>query len=82
MILTALADFKRPSPDIIEGEPEYEVESIINDRWIKIGRGRNQRQEHQYLVKWQGYPESDASWEGATSLKNTPLILEAYHHHH
>ena len=75
-------NFKRPPPDIIEGEPEYEVESIINDRWIKIGRGHNQRRERQYLVKWQGYPESNASWESATSLKNALLILKAYHHHH
>ena len=37
-------NFPRPPPDLIEGEEEYEVESIQNSRFF--------RRQLQYLVKW------------------------------
>src|SRR5258708_16325162 len=40
-------------PDLIEGEAEYEIEKIVDER--HTGRGRR----HQYLIKSQGYPHSD-----------------------
>jgi hypothetical protein len=45
----------RPPPDIIQGEEEYEVEAILDHRGGKHIR--------QYLIKWKGYPSSDATWE-------------------
>jgi hypothetical protein len=49
-------NYTRPPPDLIEGEEEYEVESILKSR--HHGRGR----KVQYLVKWKGYPDSDNEW--------------------
>jgi hypothetical protein len=46
---------ERPTPDIINDEPEYEVEAIVRNR--KIGKG------FQYKVKWKGYPNSENTWE-------------------
>jgi len=60
----------KPTPDLVEGEEEYEVEAIIAHR--KRGTG------YQYLVKWKGYPTSDNSWEPARHLTNALEILEEY----
>jgi hypothetical protein len=59
-----------PPPDIIQGEEEYEVEAILDHR------GGKRRQ--QYLVKWKGYPSSDATWEPRWALHHAPDIVNHY----
>jgi hypothetical protein len=59
----------RPSPEIIDGEPEYEVESILNHK----GKGATWK----YLVKWKGYDLSDATWEPEDNI-HAPLLVKAY----
>jgi hypothetical protein len=49
-------NYTRPPPDLIDGEEEYEIESILKSR--RYGRGR----KVQYLVKWKGYTDSDNEW--------------------
>jgi hypothetical protein len=49
-------NYTRPPPDLIDGEEEYEVETILKSR--RYGRGR----KVQYLVKWKGYADSDNEW--------------------
>jgi hypothetical protein len=61
-------NFPEPPPDLIEGEDEYEVDSIRDHR--KRGKGQ------QYLVKWKGY--SDETWEPEANLKNASEILKDY----
>jgi hypothetical protein len=63
-------NFTQPPPDLIEGEPEYEVEAIVAHR--KRGNG------YQYRVKWVGYPSSEDTWQNAESLKRAKEILQAY----
>src|SRR6202008_1556336 len=60
--------YARPPPDIIDGEPEYEVERILDERFS--GRARR----HEYLVLWKGYPLSDASWEPASGVHAPDLV--------
>jgi hypothetical protein len=50
------ANYQRPPPDLVEGEEEYEVETVLASR--RFGR----RKKLQYLVKWKGYPDSDNQW--------------------
>ena len=57
----------RPPPDIIEDNPEWEVERILDRRFR--GRGRSRRP--QYLVHWAGYPDSDDSWQPLRNLGNS-----------
>jgi hypothetical protein len=40
-------NFLEPPPDLIEGEPEWEVEMILGDRIHK--------KKKQYLIRWKGY---------------------------
>jgi len=53
-------DNLRPPPDVIEGEEEFKVETILDHRG---GKRKNRRQ---YLVKWVGYP--DTTWETRSNL--------------
>ena len=61
--LQIVPDNENPPPDsIIRGKPErYIPERILKQR---IRKG-----QLQYLVKWERYPESEATWEPADSLK-------------
>jgi hypothetical protein len=49
-------NFTWPAPELIDGEEEYSVERILDSWWF----GR--RRCLQYLVKWEGYPDSDNMW--------------------
>jgi hypothetical protein len=49
-------NFTRPAPELIDGEEEYSVERILDSRQF------SRRQRLQYLVKWEGYPDSDNMW--------------------
>ncbi|GAM24021.1 hypothetical protein SAMD00019534_071960 [Acytostelium subglobosum LB1] len=60
-----------PNGEIIDGELEHEVERIINHR-----TKRNKSVE--YLVKWFGYDEANATWETSDNLTHCVDILQAY----
>ncbi len=55
-------NFSQPPPDLIGGEEEYKVKSILNHQ--RYGRSRTL----QYLIKWKGYPHSDNTWEPADQV--------------
>ena len=61
-----------PSPIVVDGEEEYELEAILRHK----GKGARRL----YLVMWKGYPITEASWEPESHLQNAPLILEDYLH--
>jgi hypothetical protein len=61
----------RPPPETLEdGTKLYEVESIL------AHRGTGSRV--QYLVKWVGYPQWEATWEKKSSLVNATDVLAEY----
>ena len=59
-----------PPPVTINNESEYEAEKLL-DR-------RTRRHRLEYLVKWVGYPEHDASWEPIDNLKNSAELVQDY----
>src|SRR5712672_2738952 len=65
-------NFTRPPPDLVQGNKEFEVETIINHRFF----GR--RKTLQYLIKWKGYPSSDNTWEPVDNV-HAPEIVKQYH---
>jgi hypothetical protein len=58
-----------PPPIIIDNEEEYEVEKILDKR--------KHYGKTQYLIKWKGYPLSEASWEPEENL-NCPKLLKEF----
>jgi hypothetical protein len=55
-----------------ELEQSYIVEKII-------GRRENKNGNYQYQVRWQGYPDSQATWEPIEHLDNCTELLNEYH---
>ena len=60
-------NFPQPPPDIIDGEPEYEVERILRHTGKKARK---------YQVKWRGYDE--LSWEPAENLGHAEEVIRDY----
>ena len=63
---------RTPSPIVVDGEEEFEVEAIL--------RHKGSDARCLYQVLWKGYPITKASWESDSHLRNAPQILEEYLH--
>jgi Chromo (CHRromatin Organisation MOdifier) domain len=63
-------NFSRLIPDILDREEVYNVETILKHQ----RRGRS----YQYLIKWKGYPISEASWKPKEAFSNDGNLLEIY----
>ena len=61
-----------PPPIEIDGEPEYELEEIIDSRLY--------RNHLQYRAKWTGYsPEHDKTWYPAENFNNATIAIGRFH---
>jgi hypothetical protein len=63
-------NFAEPPPKLIEGQPEWEVEDILNSRQYRC--------KLQYLIKWKGYSEAHNSWELKENV-DAPALLTSFH---
>ena len=63
-------NFPRPPPELIDGEEEYEIEKILDQR--QFGRTRRK----QFLIKWKGYPDSESQWVNATDVHAPDALAE------
>ena len=66
-------NFTEPPPDLIDGQPEWEVEAILG--------ARRHRKQLQYLVRWKGFSEAHDSWEPLTHIHSDHLISEFHQKH-
>ena len=57
-----------PPPNLVGDHLEYEVESTF-----KCRNHKHKRKE--YLVKWQGYHEKEATWVAARDIVNAKKVL-------
>ena len=65
--------YQEPAPELINGQPEWEVESIL-----KVRRRRNQLQ---FLVHWKGFSKAHDSWEPAKDVHVDELVDDFYKRH-
>src|SRR6266850_921850 len=65
-------NFPEPPPKLMEGEPEYEIERIVDMRCFRCNK------KTQYKVQWKGYAEAHDSWEPVENI-HAPELLEEYH---
>jgi hypothetical protein len=63
-------NFLEPPPDVVEGQPEWEVEAIVGRRFF----GRNKQQ--QYRIHWKGYSNAHDSWEPEANIHAPELIAQ------
>ena len=67
-------NFTSPPPDIIEGEPEWEVEKILDSKFANNTLS--------YFVKWKNWPDSENSWEPEENLENASDEVANFHKDH
>jgi hypothetical protein len=58
-------NFLEPPPELIDGEPEWEVEQILGDRTY--------RRKKQFLIRWKGYAPAHDSWTDESDINAPPL---------
>ena len=68
-------NYKQPPPDIIDGEPEWEVEKIIKSCFHR------QCRDLQFLVQWKVFPPSEDSWVLESEMSAPDLIVDFYENH-
>ena len=61
-------------PVLIQDHEEFEVETILDKKVTKHGRGYSIK----YLIKWKGYPLTDATWEPLSSLGHAQETINDY----
>jgi RNase H-like domain found in reverse transcriptase/Integrase zinc binding domain/Chromo (CHRromatin Organisation MOdifier) domain len=63
-----------PPPDVIEGEPEWEVEKILDAKFAG--------QRLKFLVKWFGWPDSENTWQDEVDLEHAKEMIEEFYRDH
>jgi hypothetical protein len=61
----------RPPPDLVQGNKEYKIETIVSHRLHK-------NRETMYLIKWKGYHSSENLWITESDLINAEEELNDY----
>jgi hypothetical protein len=61
-------NFPKPPPEIVEGDPEFEVEQVVGSR--RVGK----KKSLQYKICWKGYSSAHDSWEPAAQVHAPELI--------
>jgi len=62
----------RPPPYLVHNELKFEVEVVLK---LKQLRGR----EREYLVKWKGYHQIEASWVNESDMEHAQEAIKEFH---
>jgi len=63
-------NFLEPPPEMVDGEPEWEVEQIVGMRLF------GPKKIKQYRIRWKGYPPAHDTWEPAKDVHAPKLIQQ------
>jgi hypothetical protein len=61
---------------VVPEDNQFEVERVMDDHVVPVGRGRRKKMITQYWVKWKGYPEDDNSWVDEADIHDD--LIKAY----
>jgi hypothetical protein len=64
-----------PDPDFIDGEPEWEIEQILDEKRLRSANGTLERH---YLVRWKGYDSSHDEFVPESELSHAQELLRAF----
>jgi hypothetical protein len=63
-------NFLEPSPDLIKGQPEWEVKAIIGMHHF------GPKKKKQYQVHWKGYSNAEDTWESEENIHAPELMVQ------
>jgi transposase InsO family protein len=64
-----------PEPEFVDEEPEWVIDKIIDERSVKAGRNRLEREYH---VRWKGYDSSHDLWLPESEMKHAKDALRVF----
>ena len=70
--------YSRPPPDLVDEEEEWEIEAVLDHRYLKKRSGV----VLEFLIRWKGYGPSDDTWEPEDNLTNAEEDLKVYKRAH
>ena len=52
---------------------ELAVETVLDHKWVRVGKAKNKRFRIEYLIKWQGFDGSHNTWEPKECLNQAAI---------
>jgi len=69
-----------PTPDIVDNEPSYVVEEVVDRQWYENPKSKFPHCFVQYMVAWEGYGPEQNSWEPFEMREDTAMqALQQFH---